>query len=333
MSVQTIFKVLIGVTVIIVVGTLMVELIGSIIISNELRISLRRSALQACDFYNQESYRTTTSDNKVMANSDLKVGYRDTDGSIKYLDYGNFYTGTDTQSVFDNLYTNNQSSVRNALTYSGNTDDWDKFDRLNSMNVNSGGNWGDNCITPANLGMVYFDKAVLTKMIKWNFTNTLTIGEVNSYTHICDNVGKFSNDGKVYIKKSGFLIDINNLQVTNITYSRYDLNNSTDRNKVTDIIGGQYSQWKSGKVRVAQVKVSVPIKFEGVTGLMDKVVSRDAASVDGLDSSGGADLSQSWNSSSKTGKIGSPTATSGSGAVGKHLQGNIYYYTIVGDDN
>lgn len=334
MGVKTIFKILIGTTASIIVFALVVNLIGVTMTSVQLRTDLRKAILSGCDLYSQESFRTTTSGGTAMANNVPKVKYIDsTTGAISSLkcrdgsELGKFYKGATSDAIFSNMY-GDTSKLLSALGDAGKQ----KFEDINGIGdrMGSEGSGVKMNISPMNLGYVYMDKDTLERMVVWSFAKNLTINSKSGGSEYCKMIDKWlhdNGDDTVYIKKGGFLIAIEDFRINEIEYKTYQLSEASDREELQKIIGAEYGDCDGSEVRLAHIKCSVPIKYDGIV-LFDKLVEMMYGGVEGIDGTvqGGYNTSgtitMNRSASDNYGYDGGANA-------GNTLMGDIYYYNIV----
>lgn len=319
MSVKTIFAVLIGTVFLLVCGTLFIEAINANVNGNNFSTDLRKSVQMACDYYSQESYRgTSVYGEATMANStDIKyissggVEVVLTDDTGRSL--GDFYQGTTPREIFDNLYTLEPARTRfsSAMASVGEASTFN--------NVTTGDGY-DLMISPMNYGVTYMDKDTLERMARWCLCKTLTIKNSDSAQMIRDD---WLDDGKVYINSGGFLVDINSFAIDDITYSKYDLTNVTQKEDFERLVGFELGPLNdTDEVIVANINCSVDIKYIGIS-FLGHLLSMDMGGVDGLDGGHTATNAGGLRSdASNTGAIGSTNTSNAK------MRGNIVYYTM-----
>jgi len=105
MSVKTIFKVLIGTMVVLVLSCLAVELFNISVSGLQLKQACVMAANQAAELYTQETYKQKNINGEYEAYSIALPSVKTIDGT-NYVT-GSFYPGTDTASIWSGLYGNN----------------------------------------------------------------------------------------------------------------------------------------------------------------------------------------------------------------------------------
>lgn len=315
MSVKTIFFTLIGTIVFLVCGTLIIEFINVNMNGNQFATDLRKSVLMACEYYSQETYRT--SGGASSANAEPII-YRDatgdqvltdTDGSV----VGEFYEGSTPQDIFNNLYINSPNRG--------------EFEHAMISDIGSGSyltmvdDTKDLMISPMNYGITYMDKGTLEKIAKWTLCKNLTIKNSDAAEMLRNN---WTSDGRLYINSGGFLVDILNFEISDITYHKFDLTTASGRDAFSSMTGYNISPFTSTEeVIVADIHCSVPIKYIGIS-FLGRLLDTDIGGVGGI---GGAGGSGPYNA----GGLREDTTVNpfiGSGGNMNLMHGNIYYYTI-----
>ena len=265
-GVKTIFKVIMGSMVFMVLSVCIIELFNITITAPMLKSVSYTTLSRSCDFFAQESYKDGS------GNGHQLVGYNNSiDSSLN----GVFYLGTD-RDVYNRLYSTSDFGVyannfknkyrklkvlAKALGHTG--------DALYRGEDSIGRYYADGLVTPLNLGLVYLDKETLTKIFKWNLVATLMGGRNDLLiTH--------PEDGsRPYVAYSGFRVYYNTIRITGVRYRLFDLFDSQDAKdyeKLTNIEVSNYLN-KSGieqsderrYVMVALVDYSMKVGYEGIT--------------------------------------------------------------------
>ena len=283
---KMIFKVLIGVNVLIVASSAFVELVNSHTYGNYLKINLDTAVEAGCSYFSQESYKQL-SGNNIGNLSDI----RSADGWT--VASGRFYDGNNAKEIYDNLYTDNVSFERFKRLDS---DDGRKFYQIWGSLAKVNRNITDNrdtdfttskglfdpknLVTPANIGVTYLDKAVTTRMIKWNIAALVSQGS-------SENI-KYADDGSQVININGYEVDMNSLRV-NISYEAVPVNSQKfedithlDRYVMLENANGDSER---ETVCVAKIIYSINIRYVGVTPLKNIIEYYSRKRVEGLDGS------------------------------------------------
>lgn len=334
MGVKTIFKVLIGTLACLVAFCLIIESINATVSGNQFSTDLRKSVLTACDYYSQESFRRESGmTGTTMANDNAGVYYEDSTGSIvEMVDsdgtrYGDFYIGTTSNDVYNNIYgPAKDSEIALALG-----SDLTKFQDYRSEGL---------YLTPMNLGYVYMDKDTLERIARYTLCRNLTISGYSSGGTVCDMIDTWladDGDGTLYIKKGGFLVDINSFEITGIDYGKFDLSTSTGRDGFEALTGRHMNNTmgtESNIVSVANIHCDVKIKYVGIS-VLRQLIEMGIQGVKGLDATEGAGKTTT---TMQTGDASGDGVTKGigadddrsysSGGSASKLQGNITYYSI-----
>lgn len=317
MSVKTIFYTLIGTIVFLVCGTLIVEFINANTNGNQFATDLRKSVMMACEYYSQESYRV--SGGASTANGDPII-YEDAGGNQVLTDLdgsvvGEFYKGSTPKEIFDNLYINypNRTEFETAMI----------SDLSSGSYITMIDNTKDLMISPMNYGITYMDKGTLEKIAKWTLCKNLTIKNADASEMLRSD---WTSDGRLYINSGGFLVDILNFEISNITYHKFNLTDATDRNDFQTMTGYNINPLTDTKeVIVADIQCSVPIKYIGIS-FLGRLLDMDIGGVDGIGGAGGSGPYNAGGLRDET--TADPYSYLGSGGKMTRMHGNIYYYTI-----
>lgn len=243
MSVQSIFKVLIGTMFLIVFSSLIVEIFNLSIVMHQMRASVQTALTKSCDLFAQETYKKDSTSNGTAGAGDLS-NILTSDNSL-YVS-GNIYEKDTPGEIWKELYgpDSSFSSFLNtsALKSSGKykwtslelleiatTNSYDIFldaglplnpteEQINNYNKYAFAKaYAENYYTPLNVGITYLDKATLEKIFQWNLTKLLTNG--NSERIVKDESGNY------YVQYNGFRCYANKATVS-ISYKVFDLNDS-----------------------------------------------------------------------------------------------------------
>lgn len=334
MGVKTIFKVLIGTLASIVAFCLIIESINATVNGNQFSTDLRKSVLTACEYYSQESFRReNAATGTTMANDNAGVYYNDATGAITEMRdsngirYGDFYIGTTSDDVYNNLYGPLRDTEMAPAMGSG-------------FSTFSGYRDAGYQMTPMNLGYVYMDKDTLERIARYTLCRNLTTSGYSAGGTVCDMIDTWlSDDGDhtLYIKKGGFLVDINSFEITQIDYENIDLTTSVGRDRFESLTGRQITNTMgtdSNTVCVANIHCNVKIKYVGIS-VLRQLIESNIQGVRGLDAVEGAGK---VGTAMQTGDASGDGVEKGIGAdddrsyaaggSASKLQGNITYYSI-----
>ena len=255
MSVQTIFKALIGTAFLIVFSALMIEIFNLSISMHQMRGLVQTALTKSCDLFAQETYKTDSTG--YMGAGDLP-DIRTGDNTREYIS-GNIYPGNTAEEIWNALYKSSSSSFKtsfltDAEVQSGSGYKWHSLNIL-KMAVNSeysgvsvpapGASesaieeynkkmfakaYAENLYTPLNIGITFLDEDTVTKIFRWNLTKLLT----NGYN--AKIVEDPNNSGSYYVQYNGFRCYADQAQI-NIDYKVYDLSNSADKIEFAGITG------------------------------------------------------------------------------------------------
>lgn len=301
LTVKGIFKALLGVIVVTVLGTLIVEVVNTTTTSHYLQMTLDTSMNTACQYFSQESYKKAS-------------GTRGNLSGIPSIDGGNvsgsFYEGSSEEDIFNNLYRNSSDFQSFANAHSG------TWKYLGEFFSGSNALLADNLVTPSNMGITYLDKPTIQRMARWNLTKLLA----NGYP---DNIrGAGSN---YYVSYKGFKVFTNSLQVTNIEYTEIPMTDFRFKeytNLVAGNLGVDLSDKERATICVADVSYTVPISYVGITPIGKVTYYVSNKRVKGLDDTADtSDLNIRFNETSTN-------YTSGSNSNNTPVQGSIRYYII-----
>ena len=361
MSVKTIFKVLLGTIVIMVLSSIVIEIMNISITALQLTQISKLACRQSAVLFSQETYKER-SDGAVTGGSTSMSAVTNTDGGL-YID-GNFYGYALTaEQIYTNIYSSNsfKSWVSSAEVLKGN---WKSINLINraindpsSLNVSLPTDVNDPnydalvddytdamlaksyknvMMTPLNMGVPYMDKGVLEKIFKWNLAQ-LTSDCSSSLIRKDDN-----GDYCVFYK--GFRVYADQATITNIEYRVYDLNDSSEKSefeRITHIdtdklgfddsliqyLGGYDNDDERKRVCVVGLEFSVPVAYEGVTPIKSIMNYVWNQSVEGLDGNQSNSNTKTWNDS---------TANLVSGGFGDNVlpygvlpvPGKLTYYVV-----
>ena len=135
----------------------------------------------------------------------------------------------------------------------------------------------------------------------------------------------WTSDGKLYINSGGFLVDILNFEITDITYHKFDLTTAAGRDAFSSMTGYNISSFTTTEeVIVADITCHVPIRYIGVS-FLGRLLDMDMGGVGGFGGTTGSGTVYN------AGGLREETTADpylGSGGNMTNMHGNIYYYTI-----
>lgn len=298
MSVKGIFKTLIGVVVLIVVSSLIIEMINITISALEINQISRIAARQAAVLFSQETYKSRDGDSSGTVGMQNSVAK---DGSI-YVS-GEFYTGTSPEEIYKDLYENSSEFKDWAAHYESN---WNNVRLINlglqgidinSISIPSGdaspdefkqytdlliaNSYRQTLVTPLNMGVPYLDKDTVERIFRWNLAQMASDCNQDMIRNDPDS----THTGN-YVYYNGFRLWASEATITNIEYQVFDITNSSDLDKfkrithindvenlgyldgidIAEEILGVGAEERS-KICVVGIEFKVPISYEGITPL------------------------------------------------------------------
>lgn len=265
MAVRTIFKVLIGTIVAIVISALFIEILNIALVGNQINMLSKMAFKQAAVFFSQETYKRE--DAKSINMPDI-MGIT---GALAVS--GKFYDKDTPEDIYDSLYLSNTDFRMWASNHHG---IWENLEYLKVYlgipsslsltydNYIQGEFYANNRMTPLNLGITYLDKQTIERIARWNLASIFANGQDTMI---------INNDGPdVYVKYKGFRVYVNNARITNIEYKvlnvindKYEFESLT--NLDTSKLGIDSATDERANVCIAGIEYSVPIAYEGVTPL------------------------------------------------------------------
>lgn len=329
MTVKGIFKVLLGTIIIMVVGSLALEMINITTTSLQLTQMSRIACRQAAVLFSQETYKDREYDSTAggAVNMDNVIA---ADGAT-YVE-GNFYGLNSTpEQIYTNLYTSSEFKewLNSSAVDRGNWKSIDLIDRAlnhpDSLNVSFPTNvmasnfesqmadyndamtakaYKEVMMTPMNMGVPYMDHDTLQTMFQWNLAQLASDCKADAIRQ--DDNGAYC----VYYK--GFRVYADLAQITRLEYRVFDMTNSAERqdfeeltsidgsnlgydDSLIDYLGGYENDDERERICVVGIEYSIPIAYEGITpirSIFDWVWDQEAA---GLDGSQSRDGDYSWN--------------------------------------
>ena len=329
MTVKTIFKVLLGTIILMVVGSLVIEMINITTTSLQMTQISRIACRQSAVLFSQETYKDREYDSRAggTVNLDSVVA---SDGST-YIE-GNFYgNGATPEEIYTSLYTSSEFKewLESAAVDKGNWKSIDLIDRAlnrpDSLNVafpsdaTSPGfesqmqeyndamtakTYRDVMMTPLNMGVPYMDHDTLEKIFKWNLAQLTSDCKADAIRQ--DDNGAYC----VYYK--GFRVYADLATITNLEYRVYDITSAADEEEFRELtsidpdnlgyddsliqyLGGYENDDERERICVVGIEFSVPIAYEGITpirSIFDWVWDQEVVGLDGGQSRDG---DYSWN--------------------------------------
>ena len=327
MAVKSVFKVLIGTIVIIVVSSILIEWYNVQTTSLQLGSIAKMSARQACVYFGQETYKR----------EDFSGIGADTlyDSNGNEFMTGNFYSkyGTSAESIYNGLYGYNS----NFLTRDGKVLQgyWESLDLLAGKREDSwgiGAYYRQAMMTPLNMGVPYLEREVVDRIFKWNLASILNNGQMNGRNMLNVHTDDL---GRTYVLYKGFRVYVGDAEITDIDYEILDLKNSSDASKFND-----YTNMRAGDltanitdeakerryVAVAGIKYTVPMQYEGITPIKRIMEFAWEQKVEGMNDSGNGGSNKKWNATAEAtlNQGGFKGSTNGELPV----SGRLVYYII-----
>lgn len=256
---KSIFKIIIGTIVAMVISVLIIEYINVELSAMQLTQLTDMSIRQACEFFSQETYKQER--NNFTGMLDIK----DENGNIA-VD-GNIYSGMSDTDIYGSLYTTNDFKEF-IDSFQGN---WKEFDLMTQIPETEEEFYmqevyADNLMTPLNLGITYLDKDALTKITRWNIASLLSNGSKSAFKDI--------GGLRPYVVYKGFRIYLNEISITDITYKVFNITNATEAEEFrqqTNIepinLGITDPSDDRAKICIADIHYDIRVAYEGITFL------------------------------------------------------------------
>lgn len=329
MTVKGIFKVLLGTIIIMVVGSLVLEMINITTTSLQLTQISRIACRQSAVLFSQETYKDREYDS--TAGGSVNMDPLPAADGTTYVE-GNFYgEGKTPDEIYKSLYTSSEFKkwLKSSAVAKGN---WKSIDLINralnepgSLNVPFPTNvtapnfesqmkeyneamtakaYRDVMMTPLNMGVPYLDQATLQKIFRWNLTQM---------TSDCQPAAIRQDDNGAYcVYYKGFRVYADLATITNLEYRVYDIDNAKDLqdfreltsidatnlgydDSLIEYLGGYENDDERKRICVVGIEFNVPIAYEGITpvrSIFDWVWDQEAKGLDGEQSRQG---DYSWN--------------------------------------
>lgn len=359
MNVKSVFKTLAGTIVIICIVSLVTEYYNISMNSAFMKTIFTRTISRSCDYFSQETYKQNPSGNGgTLLNTGNAESIVDKDG-IEAVS-GRFFEGGTQQAIYDSIYKTNQFKefLKSTVDYYNGTSAgsisqtpilglWQNLDDLayglfggaggvyppgmTDRDKELGKYYAENQISALNSGVVYLDKDVITRIARWNLTNTLSEGKPSNIV-----VETGANRSSDYVKHKGFRVYYNTFRITDITYSVYDTSTSGGKKAleaVTNINADNlhHDGDERDNICVAQIKYDVNVAYFGVTPIRQVMKYLFQNQVKGMSDNprsairGYDNLPSQSSLNNKSNKV-----TNGAGATTwtSPVSGYIYYYIV-----
>lgn len=319
MSVKTIFKVLIGVIVTIVISFLIIEMYNINLMSQDLVQLTKLAAKQSAVLFSQETYKLHE-DGDAFGGTIAMQDIYDSNGNF-YIS-GDFYQSDVAENIYTNLYTSdnfknwlkNEEAVEKgnwhnlelinkalnnpeSLTYDVRSEDYaDSMTALLYKNV---------MMTPLNLGIPYLDEDTMNRMFRWNLAQLLS--------NCNENMIRTDENGDTYVYYSGYRVYVQNARISNLDYKTFDLTNLNDRKEFSkythidpDNLGFEYDQEALGidneereRVCIVGINYTIPVSYEGITPFKTMFDYVWDTEVEGYHNDGGRNSHQEFDNTAK----------------------------------
>lgn len=264
MGVKTIFKILIGTTVVLVLSMLVLEVLNIVTYSNQMNQLTRLAVKKACYLFCNETYKT---------NMGLLEGIENSSGN--QILSGSVFQGNTEEEVYNKLYTNSDKFEDWYNDYSAGI--WDDLDilavglgigskALTSDELQLANYYRDSLVTPINLGVTYLDEDILKGIARWNLTALLCNGKREMILT--------DENGRTYVKYKGFRVYTTEMQIPNIEYKVLDVSTDAGKEEIKKELKIQDTsivELENNKLLLAGVKYSVPIAYEGITSMAELI--------------------------------------------------------------
>lgn len=270
MTVKTIFKILIGIIVIMTLSFVFIEFVNVNLNSCYLKQTMDDSVQYACEYFSQESYKINSATNGNMPDA----------GSVS----GTFYIGGSQEDIYNNLYRSSSEFTTFVNSYKG------VWSNLAKYQDTSDAFYTENLLTPANLGVTYLDRATLQRIAAWNMTKLLAFG----YPGNIEGTGSMA-----YVQYKGFRVYTNQLQIKGIRYSVVPIS-SYKFKEITNMdyqnLGVDATDSERTQICVAEVTYSVPVAYYGITPIKELYSYTMRNRVGGLDGIAPAESTETFDS-------------------------------------
>lgn len=286
MTVKTIFKVLIGTTILIVVSALTIEYFNIATTAMQIRQISNIACEQASILFSQETYKRRETSGSINMSPVL-------DGGGNEFVSGKFYNSISADSIYTEIYTSDEFKkwCESSAAIKGN---WESIKIINlalnnsNRQYNNETNYGETDVnklaksyrevlmTPLNMGIPYLDKTTVDRMFKWNITKILSNCDSDLITPANE-----STTGEAYVRFKGFKVFTARARITNLEYKVFNLNDNSERAEFknitnidptnigfdTDIVTGDLSSDERSRICLVGITYNVPMAYEGITPL------------------------------------------------------------------
>lgn len=357
--VKTVFKTLLAIPVVIILGSVTVEIISLGISTQQLKNDISKSLGNACDSFNQESYLSTYLDDitdeignvyisgnvyNFGTSLDNKAKYNQLFGNtnsqyISWMDNTNIYSnkpGVSVGSTYDSVR-KLSIGVKNYSRYNG-----DKIYDISGINTNQemqdiirGVFMVDSMYTPMNIGIPYIgtmdnnDKAknAVQNIFRWNLAQMES--QCNGEMIKTDGEPGIEPSDK-YVQRNGWRVYVDKATISSIEYYLYDTQLDSDAEglkEATSIDASWNANARGGSRYITVIKVgySVPVQYHGITPIgkifswMNHISGRDGETDD---NDGG------WGVHNNSWMETSDTYTHYTSFINSEDSGYVYYYNI-----
>lgn len=359
MSVKTIFKVLFGTILALVLGAFIVEMINISVVSLQLTQLSKIACRQAAVLFSQETYKQR-GEGEVAGGSVNMDDVKTTDGTT-YAP-GNFYgEGKTASEIYNSIYTSDvfKSWLQSEDARKGN---WESIELINRALNDAGSlvtelpgvedadyeyqleeysksmlaqSYADVLMTPLNMGVPYLDRNILQKMFQWNLSSIVS-GCSSDVIVKDDGDESVRVDDDYAISYNGFRVYGNEALITNLAYKVYDLSDGKDAEAFQTLTGirkdylleDKYSDDdERQRICVVGIEYKVPMTYVGITPIRYIFNWAWNNEVEGLKGSSGGTDGKTWNSA---------TAELVSGGFGNRVHeegvlpvpGKLIYYIV-----
>lgn len=302
-TVKFVFRALIGTVIAMLVGVFVIEYINLSVTSYNVRDTIELSLYNACNSFNQESYRSTGLDNLqdnhgnlYMSGDVYNIGHDDF--------YGHFYGNINRTGSFDTGYRydgtakqeyKNYLSMNILHCYESGSETMSsvaaKYEDLEYVNeaYNYGANrsayatlepgtqdfselmFGLNMVsnkyTPMNLNAVYLGRKEDNGPAFQAVTNLFKWNLTQLWSN-CSEQMRFSENGRKYVQRSGWRVYTDTAQITGLDYYIYNVKNGEALAEMAKITNISQSYYKGGTGRgnnyVMVARLSYDVEVEYV---------------------------------------------------------------------
>lgn len=241
-GVKTIFKIIIGTIIAIVITSCIVELFNITLTSTFVRGIVTKSIDKSCDFFAQETYIRDDAGTATVYNVVKPIKFSSGKVAVSSEFFGSNATQ---QTIYERLYANSddfRDFVKNygkywlnlrrlgygiCANYGGNgilSTSTPVLSSLSKTDKTAGDTYAKTFVTALNSGITYLDKEALTNISRWNMVANFYGGNPimlkDADTKI---LGANGLDPYDYVLYDGYKVYFNTLNITDINYKVYDL--------------------------------------------------------------------------------------------------------------